>query len=192
MNIRQTIIRPLKAVFVTLAVLWIIFFLASIFPELKNMGIYPRTIHGLIGILTSPFIHADLSHLIANSTGILILGTVFASLEGSRFKYIIVPIFLLSGLGTWLIGRSGSVHIGASGVIYGLLGYLLFAGIFTKKLSTIAVSILVLFLYGGAVWGIFPLIGQPYISWEAHLSGFIAGIITAWSEAGMKIRLFKN
>lgn len=146
------------------------------------MGIYPRSIFGLIGILTSPLIHASISHLIANTTGILLLGVLFFPLQGKRAISLLAAFYLLSGAGTWLIGRPGTIHIGASGVIYSLFGYLLTIGIFRKKFITIAISLLVFFLYGGAVWGVLPFISPSFVSWEAHLSGFLVGIFLARAD----------
>lgn len=141
------------------------------------MGIVPREISSLSGIFTAHFIHGNLIHLIANSSGLLILGFIFLTVEGSRSFLILLILMLLGGLGTWIIGRSHTVHIGSSGVVYSLIAYLLFLGIFSRKVKLIAISFVVFFLYGGAIWGILP--SSPYISWEGHLSGFVAGIVVS-------------
>ncbi len=178
-------LQPLKIILALIALLWIVLFISWAVPSLNQLGIRPRTIPGLIGIIVSPFLHGDIVHLMANTTGLFFLGLIFLGLEKSRAGYIMVPIYILSGLGTWIIGRAGSVHIGASGIIYGLLGYLLFIGIFRKHIWTIILSIAIFLLYGGALWGVLPQIGFSQISWEGHLSGFLSGIITAKAEANM-------
>ncbi len=162
------------------ALLWVILVAGMILP-LNEYGIRPRTLAGLSGILFAPFIHSGIDHLVANSVSLIILGSVFLSLERKLSVYLLLQIMILGGLGTWLIGRSNYVHIGASGIIYGILGYLLTIGIFKRSFGTIAVSLAVFFLYGGAVWGIFPSGG--FVSWESHLCGLIAGIITARMNA---------
>lgn len=165
-----------KVLLAIVGLLWVILVLGMLFP-LHEYGIRPRTIGGLAGILFAPFIHSGTDHLIANSVSLLILGSVFLSMERKLSIYLILQIMVLGGLGTWLIGRSDYVHVGASGIIYGILGYLLTIGIFKRSFGTIAVSMAVFLLYGGAVWGIFP--SRGFVSWESHLCGFLAGIATA-------------
>ncbi|HPA70846.1 MAG TPA: rhomboid family intramembrane serine protease [Spirochaetota bacterium] len=178
-------LQPLKIILGIIAVLWIVLFISWAAPSINMFGIRPRSIPGLIGIFTSPFLHGSVVHLAANTTGLFFLGLIFLTVERARAGYIIIPIYVLAGLGTWIIGRSGSLHIGASGVIYGLLGYLLFIGIFRRNFWTILMSVAIILLYGGALWGVLPQIGYPQISWEGHLSGFLAGILTAKAEANM-------
>ena len=165
-----------KNLVLLVAVLWVILFISFLLP-INRFGIMPRTLFGLTGIFTSPFLHDGIIHLAANSTGILILGFLFINLENKNFLIIAILLVLLSGFGTWLIGRSGYIHIGASGVIYGLIGYLVSAGIFKRNVKSIVISLIVFFLYGGAIIGIFP--SDAYISWESHLSGLLSGIILA-------------
>ena len=159
-----------------IGILWLILFL-SLFIPIKRLGILPRDINGLKGILFAPFIHAHFFHLTANSISLFILGWIFLALEKKRAIMITILIIVLGGLGTWLIGRSGAVHIGSSGVIYGLMGYLFSAGIFNRNIKTIIVSLITFIVYGGAIWGVFP--GNTFISWESHLCGLLAGIMTA-------------
>ena len=174
---KRDIIDSFKIVGSIIALLWIVLLITTVLPFLKKFGIMPRTAWGLLGIIFSPFLHAGFKHLITNSISLLMLGTIFLRVEQKLSLVILLQIIFLGGLGTWAIGKSGTVHIGASGVIYGILGYLLFIGIFTKSLKTILISIIIFFLYGGAVLGIFP--GSPYVSWEGHLCGFLAGILSA-------------
>lgn len=157
-----------------IGLLWLVYFIGLFIP-LSDYGIVPRQIHGLRGIVFSPFIHGSLPHLAANSAALLAITGFLIYLEGGKTFVIMAGTALLGGAGTWIIGRGGSVHIGASGVIYGILGYLLSAGIFRKDFRSISVSILVFFVYGGLVLGVLP--SDSFVSWENHLCGFLAGII---------------
>lgn len=165
----------LKPVITMILLLWIIHLISHIIP-LQNYGIKPRDLHGLIGIVTAPFLHADLYHLINNSIGLLIFGLIFRFLEGKQSLLIILSIIFIQGTLTWIMARNGN-HIGASGVIFGLYGYLLFAGFFHHQFKYILASIFILFFYGGMIFGVLP--STPGISWEGHLFGFIAGVLEA-------------
>ncbi|MDB9994484.1 rhomboid family intramembrane serine protease, partial [Flavobacteriaceae bacterium] len=155
----------------------VVFWIESRFNiNLNHLGIYPRKIEGLRGILFSPFIHGDVKHLFNNAIPLLVLtSALFYFYRRIRWKVLIYGL-LLTGLFTWLIGRS-NIHIGASGVIYMLTAFLMFRGILSKHYQLTALSFSVIFLYGGFIWYIFPT--DPKISWEGHLSGFIVGIIFA-------------
>lgn len=166
--------------------LWIVFFLSRIFP-LNNFGIIPRTAAGLPGIIFAPFLHHDMVHITENSIGLLILGFFMALLEEKRIYYTLLPVTVLGGAGTWLIGRPDSVHLGASGLIFGMLGYLVTAGLFRRDFRSVIISVAVILLYGGMVFGVFPTV--PQVSWESHLCGFIAGVITA---SGTKVKKRKQ
>lgn len=140
------------------------------------LGIFPRTIEGLKGIIFGPFIHGDTKHLFNNSIPLLILtSALFYFYRSIRWKVLLYGL-LLTGFFTWIIGRP-SLHIGASGVIYMLTAFLMFRGILSKQYQLTALSFGVIFLYGSFIWYIFPT--DPKISWEGHLSGFIVGITFA-------------
>lgn len=144
------------------------------------LGIYPRQINGLVGIIFSPFVHGSFSHLISNTVPLLILiSLLFYFYNQIAFKSL-AYLWLLSGFLTWLIGRN-SYHVGASGLIFALVFFLFFSGLFRKYIPLVAVSMVVAFVYGSTVWSIFPI--TEYIdvnlSWEGHLSGAIAGFIVA-------------
>jgi len=143
---------------------------------LDSYGILPRTIIGLRGILFAPFLHGGLPHLIANTVPFLTLGWFVMLQETSDFFIVTAITMVVSGLGVWLIGSPG-VHIGASGLVFGYLGFLLLRGYFQRNIPSILLSLLVGFLYGGAIWGVLPTV--PGVSWEGHLFGFIGGIIAA-------------
>ena len=139
-------------------------------------GVLPKTIGGLKGILFSPFIHKDFTHLINNSYPIIILGTMLFAIYRNIATQLFIWLYFISGFLLWVIGRP-SFHIGASGLIYALASFLLVSGIVRKNPRLMAVSMLVIFLYGSMIWGLLPT--KEPISWEGHLSGFIAGILVA-------------
>ena len=141
-----------------------------------DYGVCPQSLSGLKGILFSPFIHKDFSHLINNSYPILILGGMLFSFYKKIAKQLFLWLFFIAGFWLWIIGRP-SFHIGASGVIYALAAFLFISGIIRKNPRLSAVSMLIIFLYGSMIWGVIPT--EKPISWEGHLSGFMAGIIVA-------------
>jgi membrane associated rhomboid family serine protease len=145
---------------------------------LNSYGIVPRTEIGLRGILFAPFLHGSVAHLVANSISLLILGWLVLAFAGRRhFYWVSAWAALGAGLCAWTLGAPGSVHIGASGVIFGYLGYLMLSGWFARRIMPIIASLGVTALWGGAVLGVLP--GQVGISWQAHLGGFIGGVWAA-------------
>ena len=147
---------------------------------LDALGILPRTIPGLVGILLSPLLHASFAHLAANAIPLLILLTILFWDAHYRPWQTLGSIWLLSGLGTWLIGRSASVHIGASSIIFGLVAYLIVAGLLVRSWRSAFTAILVFLAFGGIFYGVLPHHGP--ISWEAHLCGALAGLVAACSN----------
>lgn len=148
---------------------------------LDGFGIRPREAAGLIGIPLAPFLHAGFQHLIANTLPLVVLGWFVMLRETWHFFAVSAVVIVLGGLGVWLFGASGSVHLGASGLVFGWLGYLMLGGWFERRVTTILGSLLVGVLYGGLVWGVLP--GTPGVSWESHLFGFLAGVLMAWALA---------
>jgi membrane associated rhomboid family serine protease len=155
--------------------------------SLNRYGIAPRNILGLRGILFAPFLHGGLSHLAANTLPFLALGWLIMLRETSDFFVVTAVTMVASGLGVWLFGASNSIHIGASGLIFGYLGFLLFRGYFERSGLSIALSLMVGVLYGSLIWGILPT--RIGISWEGHLFGFIGGAIAARLLARPRRRL---
>jgi membrane associated rhomboid family serine protease len=145
--------------------------------SLADYGVFPRTLSGLKGVITSLFIHGDLKHLVSNSIPLLVLAGGLFYFYNSLAYRVIIGTYLLGGFWLWLGGRE-SYHIGASGLVYGLTTFLFFSGMLRRDIKLMALSMLVVFLYGGMVWGIFPLFVG--VSWEAHLFGAIAGILFAF------------
>lgn len=163
---------------VTIAVLWLIHAATTILPvELSRFGIYPRELDGLPGVLWAPLIHGSWPHLIANSFPLLVLGGLLLYGYPRVWPVSLLIIYFGSGLAVWVLGRS-SYHIGASGVIYGLLFFLFFSGLFQRNLRSILLSLLVFFFYGGMVWGILP--SRMNVSFESHLFGAISGVLAAY------------
>ncbi len=155
-----------------------------------KLGVLPKTYIGLKGVFLSPFIHKDWSHLINNSYPILVLGTLlFYSYKKIAYR-IFFLLFIFSGVLLWMIGRQ-SFHIGASGIIYSLASFLFFSGIIRKNPPLTAISLVVLFLYGSMIWGLFPI--NKFSSWEGHLSGFITGLIISilFREDGPKRKKYQ-
>jgi len=157
--------------------IWVIFWFEVRFNySFNNYGVYPRTFEGLRGILFSPFIHSDIEHLYHNSIPLFVLSTaLFYFYRNISWKVLGYGI-VLSGFLTWCIGRP-SFHIGASGLIYVLMSFILFKGVFAKHYRLIALSLLVVFLYGSMIWYVFPI--KENMSWEGHLSGLIVGLFFA-------------
>lgn len=167
-----------------LIVVWIVFALQQSFNHrLIQLGILPREVSGLIGIITSVFIHGDLNHIVSNTFPLLILGMMLFYFYKKIAKQAFVWIWLISGIWLWVGGRNSDLHpnyhIGASTLIYGLATFLFFSGVFRKHLRLMVVSALVVFLYGSIVWGMFPI--KTEISWEGHLFGAIAGVLVAFN-----------
>ena len=142
-----------------------------------KLGVFPRTLEGLLGIITAPFIHGDWKHLFNNALPLIVLGTSLRFFYKEISKEVFFWSWLMSGLWLWSIGRP-SFHIGASGLVYALASFLFFSGLIRKHTRLMAVSLVVVFLYGSLIWGIFPI--KSHISWEGHLSGGIAGVLLAW------------
>ena len=158
--------------------LWLVYWF-----EVKNgfnfnsFGIFPRTLKGLRGVLFSPFIHGDIKHLYHNSIPLFVLFFCLLYFYNNVALKVFLYGVLLTGLFTWIIARP-SYHIGASGIVYLLFSFIFFSGIIRKNFRLVAVSLMVIFLYGGMVWYVLPV--KEGISWEGHLSGFLVGLVFAF------------
>ena len=156
--------------------MWITYFVSLVLP-IKQFGLVPRTLPGLIGIFSAPFLHGSLMHLIENSISFTIFSVALALLEGKKMFAKVMLMVTIGGLLTWLMGGDAN-HIGVSGLIFGLWGYMLLSGWFSREMKYIVVLITLMFFYSGMIFAILP--GKAGISWEGHLFGFIAGIIVSW------------
>ena len=142
----------------------------------SNFGLYPKNIEGLKGILLCPFIHGSVKHLFNNLIPLFFLLSAMIHFYDKLSYLIYIIIHIMSGVILWFIGRE-VFHIGASGIVYGLATFMFFSGIFRRNTQLLAFSLLITFLYGSMVWGIFPETVKQGVSWEAHLSGTIVGFI---------------
>lgn len=160
-----------------LFLIWVVFILdQSLDLNLYFHGLYPRKLSGLQGILFSPLIHGDFKHIIANSIPLLVLGTgLFYFYRDLAIKVFLLSYFM-TGVYVWIAARE-SYHIGASGLIYSLVGFMFLSGILRKHLGLMAISLIIVFQYGSMIWGIFPM--EERVSWESHLLGLIAGMTWA-------------
>lgn len=146
--------------------------------RLDANGIQPLEQDGLDGILWAPLLHAGWWHLGGNAVPLLVLGFMILLSGVRRWAGVTAVVWIVGGIGTWLTGGDRTVHLGASGLVFGWLTYLLLRGVFSRSAGQIAVGVLVFLLYGGALWGVLP--GQPGISWQGHLFGAVGGGLAAW------------
>ena len=144
---------------------------------LDRFGIRPRVINGLWGIPFAPFLHFGFGHLISNTIPFMILGWLVMVQRTSDFWLVTLLTIIVGGVGIWFLGAPGSVHIGASILVFGYLGFLLSRGLFQGNLASIAVAVITFFMYGQLIWGILP--GVPHVSWQGHLFGFLGGVLAA-------------
>ena len=158
--------------------IWVVYIIEIQFKlNLNSYGIYPQKLSGLKGILFSPFIHSDAKHLFNNSIPLFVLlAALMHFYEKISFKVLIMGL-LLKGFLTWSFGRP-AYHIGASGIVYLLVSFIFFSGIMRRYYRLVALSLAIVFLYGGMIWYIFPV--EERISWEGHLSGFLVGSLFAY------------
>jgi membrane associated rhomboid family serine protease len=177
------ILNALRFPMVFVVSLWVIHtvtFFTGI--RLSYLGVLPREISGLVGIITSPLIHGDWQHLISNTVPLAALGAVIFLFYRRVAVKAFLLIYILSGLGVWLFARPFTHHIGASGLVYGLISFVFWSGIFRRSLRSIVLALVMLVMYSGYFPGIMP--GKEGISWESHLYGAITGIIIAWIFKG--------
>ena len=159
--------------------MWAVFLLNAVLGNalVRTLGIAPRRVDGLDGVLVAPLLHAGIGHLASNSLPLLVLGFL-AFLEGARrFAVAIGTSWLTSGLGTWLFG--GGLTIGASGVVFGLFTYLITRGFYNRDWKQILLAVVLFAAYGSILWGILPIVGSA-ISWQAHLFGALGGVLAAF------------
>ena len=162
----------------TVAVLWAAFAVDEILGgSLLRFGVVPRSADGLRGILLAPFLHANFNHLAANTIPLLVLGWLVMLRDPRHFLLVALTATVTGGLAAWTLGAPNTVHIGASGVVFGFFGFLVFAGWYARSFASIMLSIAVILLWGGIVAGVIP--GESGISWQEHLGGFVGGALSA-------------
>jgi membrane associated rhomboid family serine protease len=178
---KKQIIRAFYLPLILLYTIWVIKLIEVLGSvSFSNFGIYPWRIDGLAGIILSPLLHANFSHLINNSAPLVILTTSTIYFYRSIALRVLIFIWLITGLFVWVGGRP-AYHIGASSVIYGEAAFLFFSGVIRKNITLLAISLLTVFLYGSMIWGIFPI--DMRISWESHLFGGLTGMALAFIYA---------
>ncbi len=172
------LLKPFVPGLVLVSVMWLVMLAQWIFPlNLSTWGIFPRSWSGLAGIFIAPLVHGGLDHLLSNSIPLLLLsGGIFYFYPKLAWRVFLLS-YVLPGMYVWIAARP-SYHIGASGVVYALAFFLVFSGIFRKNIISLTLSMAVIVLYGGIVWGILPM--DPGVSWESHLYGAIVGIVLAF------------
>jgi len=174
---RRSFSLALKAALWFTALLWVILLVDTVFGlGLGHYGLRPRHLEGLIGIFTAPLLHGGAEHLFSNTLPLLISLTTLLYLYPKSAMRVIPVIWAGSAVLAWVVGRD-SLHIGASGLIYGMLAYVFVGGILRMDMRSVAVSVMVWFLYGSMIWGVLPI--RPDMSWELHLSGAIVGVVLA-------------
>jgi membrane associated rhomboid family serine protease len=159
------------------AVLWLIELVElGLHLDFTRYGVYPRTLHGLSGILLAPLIHGSLAHVFFNTLPIIILGTALLYGYPRAARLVLPVLYFGTGIGVWLFGRS-AWHIGASGLIFGMMFFIATIGVLRWDTRSIALAMVVFLLYGGMVWGVLP--GDPSVSFESHLAGALLGVALA-------------
>lgn len=175
---RRSVVLP---VVVLVAVMWVAEALDWLLPvDADSWGIRSRTLGGLVGIPLSPFLHNGFGHLLANTIPLLVLGIIVSWRAASRFWSVVVTIVLVGGSVVWLFGSSGTVTIGASGLVFGLLTYLITAGALTRHWLDVLVAVGVLLMYGGLLLGAVPFMVPAGVSWLGHLGGALGGVVAAF------------
>lgn len=174
-------LRPLRSVLLLVAIMWTLELLDAILPaDLDGYGIESRELDGLPGVAAAPFLHAGFAHLMANTVPFLILGSIVALRYPARFWHICLTIILAGGLGVWLLGPANTVMVGASGVVFGFLTFLIASGVLTRHWLDVAIALGVLLVYGGVLVGVLPFGVPSGVSWLGHLCGALAGVLAAF------------
>jgi membrane associated rhomboid family serine protease len=176
--VKHSVRKELRGVLVFVGIVWCVFVVGLVLPfSINSCGVTPRSIIGLVGVPLMPFLHADLKHLLSNTVPLTILLLLLAGSKANSWTIVAFIVFM-SGAMLWLFGRPAT-HVGASGLIFGLIAFLLASGILERRIVPWVISIVVGFLYGGTLLsGIVPDLGS-HISWEGHLFGAIAGGLAA-------------
>ncbi len=175
---RRNFVLAFKLTFGFLLLIWAVFIFDQLLGlGLVRFGLIPGHPEGLVGVLTAPVLHLNLPHIGSNSLPLLVGGTVMLFLYPNSSLRALPVLYLGSGALAWTFARE-SVHIGASGLVYGILAYVFVAGVLRRDLRSIATSLMIWFLYGSMVWGVVPT--APGTSWELHLTGAFWGVILAW------------
>ncbi len=172
-------------VFTFLLAMWLVYLVELAIPaDLTQFGLLPRSLRGLLGIVTAPFLHGGLGHLIGNTIPLAILMSLTIA-SRHRAWLVILAVIVISGCILWIVGRNAN-HVGASSLVFGLCTYLITVGIRERKIASLGIAVLVIFLFGGTlIWGVIPSFGSQ-VSWEGHLCGAIAGLAVGVFSTGKR------
>ncbi len=175
---RATWRRALQLVVVLVGVLWVQEFVdTALDNRLDRYGVRPRSDEGLLGVLVAPLLHGGWPHLVGNTVPVLVLGFLVLVRGIGRGLAATAIIWLVGGLGVWLVAPTYTIHLGASGLVFGWFVYLLVRGVWTRHAGEITIGIMLFLMYGGLLLGVLP--GQPGISWQSHLFGAVGGLVAA-------------
>jgi membrane associated rhomboid family serine protease len=179
----STIERPARlgglifvAVFV--AVMWVVEIVDLVAGDLDSAGIRPREVDGLVGVALAPVLHGGFGHLLSNTVPFLVLGAAIALSGLARIAAVTVIIAIVGGLGTWLTAPTATVHIGASGLVFGFAAYLIARGVYSRRVLHLAAGLIVIVVYGSTL--LFGLVPTPGVSWQGHAFGAVGGVVAAW------------
>ncbi len=172
------VLRPFVVVGLVVAAMWAEELIDRLpGTPFDRWGIRPRSLRGIVGIPLAPFLHDGFRHLFANTIPFLLMGGAIASGGLARFVRVAVIVGLTSGMGVWLLARGGTVHLGASGLVFGFLTYLVARGVIARRATWLLGGLVVLLVYGGILWGLLP---RPGVSWTGHVFGAVGGVLAAW------------
>jgi membrane associated rhomboid family serine protease len=179
----DALIKAVRPILLLLAAIWAVAVVNLLMGYRLNIwfGLEPRSFGGLIGVPVMPLLHGGIAHAAANTLPLLFLGALGMLIAPRRFALASIAIVLISGLAIWALARGGTIHVGASGLIFGWFGYLVALGIIERSIRALVGTGIVILLYGGMIWGVLPQ-ANPLISWEAHLFGALAGAVVAWLQ----------
>lgn len=186
--VSSAITRAIGPIVTLLLAIWIIELINYALSHRFNLvlGLRPREISGLVGVPLMPFLHTSISHTVANTLPLIVLGIIALASAPSRFWRASIAIIIFSGFAIWLMARPGLV-VGSSGLIFGWFGYIVALGALERSPRAVAGAIAVIFLYGGMIWGTLPENGA-LVSWEAHLLGTLTGALVAYFQPRMAVR----
>lgn len=185
-NLRQRLLRQGIVLGTIVGFLWLVEIVDALLLRgaLDGFGIQPRTLTSLPAVMVAPLLHAGFGHLLANTIPFIVLGWLVMWRRTSDLFEVALASAIGAGIGVWLFGGANTIHLGISGVIFGLLGYLLGRGYYERSAYAIALALAALFLYGGMLWGVLPL--QQGVSWQGHLFGFVGGVVAAYIMVGRR------
>jgi membrane associated rhomboid family serine protease len=175
---RDDRVRGLMLVAAMAAVMWAVEIVDVVAGDLDSAGIRPRDPEGLVGVVAAPFLHGGFGHLFGNTIPFLVLGAVIALSGLMRVVSVTAIVALVGGLGVWLVAPASTLHIGASGIVFGFITYLIVRGLYTRRALHLVVGVAVLLVYGGTL--AIGFVPTPGVSWQGHAFGAVGGILAAW------------